>query len=81
MTTSNQIREQLKQAAKTLANTLTTEAVSAVNAISEGIKSAYTTKANDISDIELAEILRLNYDAISNREILQKLGITTEATK
>lgn len=81
MTTSNQIKEQLKQAAKTLANALTTEAVSAVNAISSGIKNAYTTKANDISDIELAEILRLKYDVKSNREILQKLGIGTEATK
>ena len=79
MTTGNQIKEQLKQAAKTLANALTTEAVSAVNAISSGIKNAYTTKANDISDIELAEILRLKYDVKSNREILQKLGIGTEA--
>jgi len=47
--------------------------------LTEIAKTAYTTKANDVSDSTLANILRSEYGVTTNSEILRRLNIHNDS--
>jgi hypothetical protein len=64
----------IKELVTSVSNAMISELQTTGNLFSEALKTAYVSKTKDISDAQLAQLLRMRYDVKSNVELVEKLN-------